>query len=128
MTSKRDVDWIHIIKPDDENKIANPSHIRELLDIKTIGETLGDVKLLLLSIENRLTVLEKPLRKEAILKLLSEETKPHTEHWITNRRGNYLDILELKNEGKLVVTISPKSHKKMYSIARKKAKKCQIEN
>lgn len=112
MTEQKE-DWIRIRKPNGQNWVVNPAYIQELLGIDKIEENR---RVMHACIERRLEVLETPLRKEKLLKLLSDETKPRTSHWITGRVGTYQDISELEDEGKLVVTILPKSHRKMYSV------------
>jgi len=92
MTNRTEV-WIHIIEPDGTNKIASPSYIKSLLGIDKIEARISEINKVI-------DVLEKPMRKQKILRVLNDG-KPHTERFIKRRLADYryLDLLELKDEG-----------------------------
>jgi len=92
MTNRTEV-WIHVVEPDDTNKIASPSYIKSLLGIDNIENRISEINKVI-------DVLEKPMRKQKILHVLSDG-KPHTGVFIKRRLADYrfLDLLELKDEG-----------------------------
>ena len=96
--AKRKEDWIEIVTPEDENRMASPQYIRKLLGIKDVD--LSNVWNRLLRLENKITKLESPARQEKITELLRKNGK-HNLTWISNRVSDYewYDIMELLKKG-----------------------------
>lgn len=93
---KRTEDWIHIIQPDNENKIASPAYVAKLLGLTSLKE----------EIEARLNRLEYPMGCQQILELLQKYGGKHTRRWFEGRISipiDYRHFADLVNKGKLIV-------------------------
>lgn len=114
MPSERKEDWIRIVKPTGQYRMASPSYVKKLL-----GVDLSNVYRRIERIERQLDRLEAPGRKEKILKLLRENGK-HNVVWISNRVMNYQweDLRDLIKTGWIVE--SKTGSQSMYSCAVKK--------
>jgi len=104
---KRTENWVYIIKPDGEQRIASPDFIKELLGIERLD--VQNVYNRIQKLEQKIDVLEEPIKKQKILKIL-ENGETHNRIWIENRvpdMGGYNTIRlinELVEEGKLQVS------------------------
>lgn len=114
--SKRKKEWIHIQTPENKNLIASPEYIRKLIGVDNWFGTLNRE---LSRLEDRIKILERPLKKKKILQLLANREK-HNSTWIENRVPNMSYWLirellsELVSEGKLQTEKA--GTQQMYSI------------
>ena len=115
--TERKEDWIHIIQPDDANRIASPAYIKKLLGIDILESSVRS------EIENvkwHIKELEKPMRKQKVLELL-KSGEHHCFEWFQNRSYPPIelrDLEELVAEGKLEVILQPKNKRKLFGLKR----------
>ena len=97
MMSKRKEDWIKIVTPDNENKIASPSYIKKLLNVD-----LSNIYNRLIRMESKIDKLESPKRQEKIIEALRDQGR-HSRIWLDNRvsfRG--YDLRDLIEKGIII--------------------------
>jgi hypothetical protein len=121
MKNKRKEDWIRIMQPDGEDRIASPSYIRKLLKIESRDQLLSGVLNRLNWLERHVDQLEAPGRKQEVLDLLREHGS-HNKTWIFNRVVNlsWRELSELVSEG-LIVKSKSGSQSMFSAVARARA-------
>jgi len=99
MSNQRTKPWIYIQDTNNIQKIASPEYISQLLGICALKDRVHEL-------ENKIAVLEEPLRRKAALDLLRKAGGKHTEKWFMYRSGTYLitygDLQALVREGKII--------------------------
>jgi hypothetical protein len=81
----REEDWIYIIQPDGEKKIASPAFIKKLLGVDV---EVFNLKRRARELELKVSRLESPGRQAQILELIAEHG-PRSRPWINNRVSDY---------------------------------------
>lgn len=109
---KRETDWVHIQTPENKNMIASPNYVFNLLNLQykfnDLHSQFNRVWEFLNKIENRITILERPIKKQEVLNLLKKEKGKHNASWFEARIFNigYREIRfllhELETEKKLI--------------------------
>ena len=117
MTERKE-DWIYIIKPNNEQRIASPAFVKKLLGIEKLD--VYNIYNRLQKLEQKVDKLEEPMKKQRIIELL-KSGESHNRQWLENRvegLGWYLAsklLRELVDEGKLKITKAGTND--MYSIS-----------
>ena len=96
---KRKTDWIYIIQPDGQKRIASPSYVRQLLKICALEKELRHE---IWKLNVRIKELEAPIQKKKVLEFM-EDKGFHTADWIQRRLPGIPGriIWDLFAEGKL---------------------------
>jgi hypothetical protein len=104
--NKRKEEWIYIQTPEGKQLIASPDYIKKLLNLEDVNSYLfTSMYRRIQQLEDIVEKLEAPIRREAILELLKDDGKFHTQQWITSRvpRARCYDVRALESEGKLTM-------------------------
>lgn len=90
-------------KKDGKTVLANWQWVNQYLGISDLQRRMNNLEDSIKGLEYRIRFLERPLRKQKILKLLAEDGKPRTMRWLAYRMREIWiqDLWELEKEGKL---------------------------
>ena len=118
--SARKEDWIKIVTPKNENKIASPSYIKKLLDVD-----LSNIYNRLIRMESQIDKLESPQRQENIIEVLRGQGK-HNRSWLSYRIDyRWYDLSALIEKGIIVESYS--GSQRMIELSELGASKREIE-